>query len=137
MSGDANCCFETLERNLKKISIILVDDFEEIKRGTPGPVMSLIRKLLFNTSTVVMKSMLLRGVASHVPDKKLVTATFDLLRETIKHSPAITVDQFFSQVIFLSLLISFKRLFSFNKGFCNSQINDSRQNRGIRRPNGS
>jgi hypothetical protein len=100
MSGDANCCFETLERNLKKISIILVDDFEEIKRGTPGPVMSLIRKLLFNTSTVVMKSMLLRGVASHVPDKKLVTATFDLLRETIKHSPAITVDQFFSQVIF-------------------------------------
>lgn len=95
---DINNYFETLERSLRKISIILVDDFEEVKKGMPGPIVSLIRKLLFNTSTIVMKNMLLRGIASHVSDKKLVIATYDLLRETIKHSPGITVDQFFSPV---------------------------------------
>jgi hypothetical protein len=94
--NEINNYFETLERSLKKISIILIDDFEEIKKGTPGPIIALIRKLLFSTSTIVMKNMLLRGIASHVSDRKLVVATFDLLRETIKHSPPITIDQFFS-----------------------------------------
>jgi hypothetical protein len=94
--NEINNYFETLERSLKKISIILIDDFEEIKKGTPGPIIALIRKLLFSTSTIVMKNMLLRGIASQVSDRKLVVATFDLLRETIKHSPPITIDQFFS-----------------------------------------
>ena len=97
--ADVNNYFESLERALRKISIVLVDDYEEIKKGMPGPTISLMRKLIFNTSTIVMKNMLLRGVASHVTDKKLVIAAFDLLRETIKHSPGITVDQFFSSVM--------------------------------------
>lgn len=102
---EINNYFEALERSLKKISIILIDDFEEIKKGFPGPTISLIRKLLFHTSTIVMKNMLLRSVASHVTDKKLVIATFDLLRETIKHSPGITIDQFFSNVSYFHLFL--------------------------------
>lgn len=102
--SDINNYFEKLDRALKRLSIVLVDDFEEIKKGTAAPCVALIRKLLFNTSTTVMKFMLLRGCPSHVPDKKVVISLFDLLRETVKFSPPISIDQFFSVVcIFTSL----------------------------------
>jgi len=94
--SDINNFYEKLDRSLKRLQIILVDDFEEIKRGSPAPTVALIRKLLFNTSTIVMKYMLLRGCPSHVSDKKVVISLFDLLRETVKFSPSITIDQFFS-----------------------------------------
>lgn len=95
---DINNFYEKLDRSLKRLQIILVDDFEEIKRGSPAPIVALIRKLLFHTSTIVMKYMLLRGCPSHVSDKKVVISTFDLLRETVKYSPSITIDQFFNTV---------------------------------------
>jgi hypothetical protein len=128
--SDANSCFENLERNLKKISIVLIDDFEEIKKGTPGPVISLIRKLLFNTSTVMMKSMLLRGVASHVPDKKLIIATFDLLRETVKYSPQITIDQFFSTVSYFNFYFIFL-IYGILLGLFSTQVDYPVQTRRI------
>lgn len=99
--SDLNNYFETLERSLKRISIVLIDDFEEIKKGNPIPIIALMRKILFSTSTIVMKHMLLRGCPSHTPDRKFVISVFDLLRETIKHQPAITLDQFFALVITL------------------------------------
>jgi hypothetical protein len=102
--GDINNYYEKLDRSLKRLSILLVDDFEEIKKGNPAPIVALIRKLLFNTSTIVMKYMLLRGCPSHVSDKKLVISLFDLLRETVKYSPNITIDQFFNTVKFLFYL---------------------------------
>ncbi len=98
MSSNINNHFENVERALKKLSIFVVDEFDEIKRGNPTPIIALMRKLLFSTSTIVMKQLLLRGCASHVTDKKFVIASFDLLRDTIKYSPAITIDQFFSLV---------------------------------------
>lgn len=96
MSSEIRNHFENLERALKRISIILVDDFDEIQRGSPGPCTSLIRKLLLGTSTAVMKSMLLRGIASHASDKKIILGAYDLLRESIKYSPSITTEQFLS-----------------------------------------
>lgn len=48
--------------------------------------MALIRKLLFDTSTAVMKFMLLRGCPSHSSDKKVILSTFDFLREVILFS---------------------------------------------------
>ena len=98
MSSEIRNHFENLERALKRISIILVDDFDEIQRGSPGPCTSLIRKLLLGTSTAVMKSMLLRGIASHASDKKIILGAYDLLRESIKYSPSITTEQFLSSV---------------------------------------
>lgn len=90
--------FEKLDRGLKRLGIVLVDDFEEVKKGVAAPIVALVRKLLFNTSTIVMKYMLLRGCPSHVSDKKVVIALFDLLRETVKYSPPISIDQFFTSV---------------------------------------
>lgn len=90
--------FEKLDRSLKRLGIVLVDDFEEVKKGVPAPIVALVRKLLFNTSTIVMKYMLLRGCPSHVSDKKVVISLFDLLRETVKYSPPISIDQFFNTV---------------------------------------
>lgn len=87
--------FEKLDRALKRLGIVLVDDFEEVKKGVAAPIVALVRKLLFNTSTIVMKYMLLRGCPSHVGDKKVVISLFDLLRETVKYSPPISIDQFF------------------------------------------
>jgi hypothetical protein len=88
--------FEKLDRGLKRLGIVLVDDFEEVKKGVAAPIVALVRKLLFNTSTIVMKYMLLRGCPSHVSDKKVAIALFDLLRETVKYSPPISIDQFFT-----------------------------------------
>jgi len=101
MSSETTHYFENLERALKKLSMVLVDDFEEIKKGTTTPTIALMRKLMFTTSPVVMKNLLLRGCASHVTDRKLVVAAFDLLRETIKYSPGISIDQFFTQVMLI------------------------------------
>lgn len=98
MTTDIASAFELMDRAVKRLCINIVDDFEELKRGTPRPMVALLRKLLFYTSTLVMKQMLLRGCPSHVSDKKVVIATFDLLREQMKFSPTITIDQFFSQV---------------------------------------
>lgn len=98
MSADINNYFNKLERALRKLSIIVIDDFDEIKRGNPLPVVALMRKLLFSTSTVVMKQLLLRGCASHISDRKVVVSAFDLLRDTLRHSSPISVDQFFSMV---------------------------------------
>ena len=95
---DNTSAFEKMERAVKRLSIHIVDEFEEIKRGTARPLVALLRKLLFYTSTLIMKQMLLRGCPSHVSDKKVVIATFDLLREHMKFSPGITIDQFFTQV---------------------------------------
>eukprot|EP01031_Cornospumella_fuschlensis_P034920 gene34920-42289_t len=55
-----------------------------------------MRKLLFSTSSQVMKTVLLRGLASHNSDRKLLVGIFDLLRDNLKFSPTITVEQFFS-----------------------------------------
>eukprot|EP01039_Chlorochromonas_danica_P007120 gene7120-7873_t len=96
MSADINNYFNKLERALRKLSIIVIDDFDEIKRGNPLPIVALMRKLLFSTSTVVMKQLLLRGCASHISDRKVVVSAFDLLRDTLRHSSPISVDQFFS-----------------------------------------
>lgn len=97
--------FEKLDRALKRLGIILVDDYEEVKKGVSAPIVALVRKLLFNTSTIVMKYMLLRGCASHVSDKKVVISLFDLLRETVKYSPPISIDQFFTAVRALTLIL--------------------------------
>lgn len=97
--------FEKLDRALKRLGIVLVDDFEEVKKGVAAPIVALVRKLLFNTSTIVMKYMLLRGCPSHVGDKKVVISLFDLLRETVKYSPPISIDQFFVTVSLYSLSI--------------------------------
>ena len=90
--------YEYLERSLKKLSISIVDDQQELTRGLSGPIIALMRKLLFQTSVVVMKNMLLRGCASNISDKKVVLAVFDLLRDEVKYYPACSIDQFFTPV---------------------------------------
>lgn len=97
--GDVNNAYETLERSLKKIGIVLIDDQEDIKNGKPSQIIGLVRKILLATSTIVTKQMLLKGCPSHATDKKLAITAFDILRE-IKRPPSISVDQFFSQVQF-------------------------------------
>ncbi len=95
--GDINNAFETLERALKKIGIVLIDDHDDIRNGKPSQTIALVRKVLLSTSTAVAKLMLLKGCPSHATDKKLAITAFDILRES-KQSPNISVDQFFSQV---------------------------------------
>jgi hypothetical protein len=96
--GDINNAFETLERSLKKIGIVLIDEQEDIKNGKPSQVIALTRKVLLSTSTAVAKQMLLKGCPSHATDKKLAIAAFDVLRDS-KLAPNISIDQFFSQVM--------------------------------------
>lgn len=98
--GDLNNAFETLERALKKVGIILIDDHEDIRNGKPSQIIALVRKLMLSTSTSVAKQMLLKGCPSHATDKKLAITAFDILREN-KQAPNISVDQFFSQVLFI------------------------------------
>jgi hypothetical protein len=104
--------YETLERGLRRLSIVILDEQQDLRRGMPGPLVALMRKLLFQTSVAIMKTMLLRGCASHVSDKKVVIAVFDLLREEMKFSPACSIDQFFSpvspcgRVVFLSISLT-------------------------------
>jgi hypothetical protein len=93
-----NNSHEAMERALKRLGIYIIDDTEEFRRGMPGPIVSLMRKLLFQTSVMVMKIMLLRGCPSQISDKKVVLAACDLLREQMKYNPVISVDQFFSAV---------------------------------------
>jgi hypothetical protein len=121
MSADINNYYDKAERALKRLSIFVVDEYEEMKRGNPVPIVGLMRKILFSTSTTVMKQMLLRGCASHVSDKKFIIAVFDLLRDTVKHSPSITIDQFFTMVIVSNLILL--RLYSnlIVIGICKSQ----------------
>ncbi len=95
--GDINNAFETLERSLKKIGIVLIDEQEDIKNGKSTQIIALVRKILISTSTVVAKQMLLKGCPSHATDKKLAIAAFDVLRDS-KQAPNISIDQFFNQV---------------------------------------
>ncbi len=93
-----NNSYEAMERALKRLGVFIVDDTEEIRRGMPGPLVALMRKLLFQTSVMVMKIMLLRGCPSHITDKKVVLAVCDLLREQMKYNPVISIEQFFTPV---------------------------------------
>ena len=90
--------FENLERSLKRIGIILVDDHDYLRQGRPAQCIDLLRKLLLFSSSVVAKQLLLRGCPSHAPEKRVVTCAFDLVREKVKHFPAISTEQFCREV---------------------------------------
>lgn len=97
---DTTSHYETLDRSLKRIGIILIDDHGLLKQGKSTQCIVLLRKILLFTSSTVEKQMLLRGCPTHAPDKRLVSTAFDLLREKIKFSSPISVDQFFKEVCY-------------------------------------
>lgn len=96
--SDLSHHYEALDRALKRIGIILIDDHGHIRSGKSAQCVALLRKILLLTSSVLAQQMLLRGCPSHAPDKRLVISAFDLVREKIKYSPSITVEQFFKEV---------------------------------------
>lgn len=96
--SDLSHHYEALDRALKRIGIILIDDHGHLRSGKSAQCIALLRKILLFTSSVLAQQMLLRGCPSHAPDKRLVISAFDLVREKIKYSPSITVDQFFKEV---------------------------------------
>ena len=96
--GDATNHYETLDRSLKKIGIILVDDSGFLRNGKSLACVDLLRKLLLSTSVPTAKLLLQRGCPSHAPDRKLVAAAFELVRDKVKFLPSLTVDQFFKEV---------------------------------------
>jgi hypothetical protein len=96
--SDLSHHYEALDRALKRIGIILVDDHGHLRSGKSAQCIALLRKILLFTSSVLAQQMLLRGCPSHAPDKRLVISAFDLVREKIKYSPSITVDQFLKEV---------------------------------------
>ena len=101
--GDVNNHYEALDRSLKKIGIVLVDDLGLLRNGKSAQCIDLLRKLLLCTSTTVAKQMLLRGCASHSSDKKLVSTAFDLARDKVKYSPTLTAEQYFKEVRYKSV----------------------------------
>lgn len=72
--------YELMERAVKRLGILLVDDHGYLLGGRPSQCIDLMRKLLLFTSTVVAKQMLLRGCPSHAPDKRVVISAFDIIR---------------------------------------------------------
>lgn len=96
--GDATNNYETLDRALKRIGIILVDDSGLLRNGKSSACVDLLRKLLLNTSVPMAKLLLQRGYPSQAPEKKLVSAAFELVRDKVKFMPSLTVDQFFKEV---------------------------------------
>jgi hypothetical protein len=97
--GDVNNHYESLDRSLKKIGLILVDDLGLLRNGKASQCIDLLRKLLLCTSPIIAKQMLLRGCATHSSDKKLVNAAFELVRDKAKFSPTVTVEQFCKEVL--------------------------------------
>jgi hypothetical protein len=96
--GDVNNHYEALDRSMKKLGIVLVDDLGLLRNGKAAQCVHLLRKLLVGTSIVVAKLLLQRGCPSHASDKKLVSAAFELVRDKAKFMPSLTVDQFFKEV---------------------------------------
>jgi hypothetical protein len=96
--GDVNNHYEALDRSLKKLGIVLVDDLGLLRNGKASQCVDLLRKILLGTSVPVAKMLLQRGCPSHATDKKLVSAAFDLVRDKVKFLPSLTVDQFFKEV---------------------------------------
>lgn len=96
--GDVNNHYESLDRSLKKIGMVLVDDLGLLRNGKASQCLDLLRRLLLTTSVTVAKQLLSRGCPSHATDKKLVSAAFELLRDRAKFIPSLTVDQFFKEV---------------------------------------
>lgn len=96
--GDVNNHYDTLDRSLKKLGIVLVDDLGLLRNGKASQCVDLLRKLLLGTSVPLAKMLLQRGCPSHATDKKLVSAAFELVRDKVKFLPSLTVDQFFKEV---------------------------------------
>jgi len=94
---DINNSYEALDRSLKKVGILLIDDKGHLRGGRSEQCVDLLRKICLHTSSVVAKQMLLRGCPTHAPDKRLIAAAFELARDKAKYSPSITVDQFLKE----------------------------------------
>ncbi|KAJ1443759.1 Centrosomal spindle body, CEP44-domain-containing protein [Ochromonadaceae sp. CCMP2298] len=92
--SDINNSYETLDRALKKIGLVLVDDHGLLRAGKPTACLDLLRRLMLHSSPLVAKQMLMRGCPSHSADKRLIAAAFELARDKAKYSPSITVDQY-------------------------------------------
>jgi len=98
MAADLNQQYSLLDKALKKISIVLVDEFEEIQNGSCQALLIILRKLLFSTSTVIAKTMKSIKCTNKMDDLKVVLSFFSYSRDIIKFSPGVSVDQFFSKV---------------------------------------
>lgn len=105
--GDINNHYDSLDRALKKIGIVLVDDLGLLRHGKASQCLDLLRKLLLGTSVALSKQLLQRGCPSHATDKKLVSSALDLVRDKVKFMPSLTVEQFFKEVMYI-LNILFK-----------------------------
>jgi hypothetical protein len=116
--GDVNNHYEALDRSMKKLGIVLVDDLGLLRNGKAAQCVHLLRKLLVGTSIVVAKLLLQRGCPSHASDKKLVSAAFELVRDKVKFMPSLTVDQFFKEVTSHTLQFSVPSLNCFTANGC-------------------
>lgn len=103
--GDLNSHYEALDRSLRRIGIVIVDDNDRLRNGKPAQCIDLLRRLLYFTSTSVAKVLLTRGCPSRAPDMRLVISAFDLVRDVMKFSPSISPDQFTKQVIIIFILL--------------------------------
>ena len=87
-----------LERALRPLGVPL-KPYEECKRGAAGACMSLLKRLLFHTSSQVASQVAARhaGSLNSLSDRKVVLLAFDILRELSRFSPPLTPEQFMSK----------------------------------------
>lgn len=97
MVGDSNNMWITLERSAKRAGVPL-HEFPLLRNGDPGQCVELLKFLLFFMSREVAADMIARKCTEHSPDKRIVLAAFDLIREAMKVSPGLTVEQFMGNV---------------------------------------
>lgn len=103
-NNDIRNSIEVLERSLRRIGITLHDEMGNIKHGKVPQCLQLLRKLLFYTSPIVAKQVLLKGCTSLSADKKILLVSFELIRENLKIFPSISTEQFMGEVLYSIVL---------------------------------
>ena len=91
--------YEKLDRALRKIGISLTDENNELKTGGSIPCMSLVRKIVLSSSSEVAHKISMKNCTVQSSDRKVLLSTFEMMREFLKYSPPISIDQFFAPVI--------------------------------------
>jgi hypothetical protein len=98
MANELTHSVHQLCRSLKKLSIVLIDEYDAIVTGDAHAFMLILRKLLFNTSPIITKVLKNRSCNPSMNDLKTVMGFFDFARDIMKRPAGISIDQWFSRV---------------------------------------